>query len=541
MAKILVVDDRTEDRELLVTLLSYARYSVLEATNGAEALNLVRTERPDLVVADVLLPSVDGYEFVRRLRDDPSIAQTKVVFYTALFSEKEAKDLAQSIGVCRIFTKPTEPRQILEIVSEELGSCELPVIPLQREQFQDEHRQLFVNKLLEEVDALSATEERFRLMAENASDLIFRYVLRPIPRFEYINPSVTEMLGFEPERFYSDPEFPLKIVHPDHREEIMEFFTGRSSAALQCRLMHKNGDVVWIEIRCTHVRDDAGSPIAIEGIARNITQRMLVIEEIRSSRDELEERVAEKTAELQKANEQLLATLAELTRSNEDLKQFAYVASHDLQEPLRNVASCLQMLENKYKGNLDADADKLIHYAVESSVRMRSLILDLLTYSRVATKGKPPQRMDCEQILDQTVKNLRSAVAEAKAVITHDPLPTVHADSSQLVQVFQNLIHNAMKFRREEPPRVHVSAAKNKNEWVFSVQDNGIGIEPEHVDRIFVIFQRLNKRTQYDGTGMGLAIVKKVVESHGGRVWVESEPGAGSTFYFAIPEKRTHR
>ncbi len=252
-----------------------------------------------------------------------------------------------------------------------------------------------------------------------------------------------------------------------------------------------------------------------------------MVQRLRNSYESLEAEIRER----KRAEEELI-------RSNQDLQQFAYVASHDLQEPLRNVASCLQMLEKKYKNNLDADADQYIHYAVESAVRMKALILDLLAYSRVsATKGKPPQRIDCEQILDQTVKNLRAAISEAGAVITHDPLPTIFADDTQLLQVFQNLIGNAIKFRRDEPPQIHVSAVRNKNEWIFSVKDNGIGIESRHLDRIFVIFQRLHKRSQYDGTGMGLAIVKKVVERHGGRVWVESEPGVGTTFYFTIPEK----
>ncbi|HMK35761.1 MAG TPA: PAS domain S-box protein [Desulfomonilaceae bacterium] len=225
----------------------------------------------------------------------------------------------------------------------------------------------------------------------------------------------------------------------------------------------------------------------------------------------------------------------DLIRSNQDLEKFAYVASHDLQEPLRNVASCLQLLEKKYKNNLDADADKYIHYAVESAVRMKALILDLLVYSRVATTGKPPRRIDCEKVLDRTVENLRSSISEAGAVITHDPLPAIFGDDTQLLQVFQNLVANAIKFRGDAPPQIHVSGVKNKNEWIFSVKDNGIGIESQHLDRIFVIFQRLHKKSQYDGTGMGLAIVKKIVERHGGRVWAESEPRAGTIFYFTIP------
>jgi PAS domain S-box-containing protein len=241
--------------------------------------------------------------------------------------------------------------------------------------------------------------------------------------------------------------------------------------------------------------------------------------------------------ERNKAEASLKQTLAELTRSNEDLQQFAYVASHDLQEPLRNVASCLQMLEKKYKNNLGADGDQYIHHAVEGAVRMKALITDLLEYSRVATRGKLPKRTDCEQLLDQTLKNLRMAISEAGAMISHDPLPAIFGDDSQLLLVFQNLLQNAIKFRKDVAPEIHVSAVKNKKEWIFSIKDNGIGIESQHLDRIFVIFQRLHKRSQYDGTGMGLAIVKKVVERHGGRIWVVSEPRAGSTFYFTIPEK----
>jgi PAS domain S-box-containing protein len=227
----------------------------------------------------------------------------------------------------------------------------------------------------------------------------------------------------------------------------------------------------------------------------------------------------------------------DLIRSNKDLQQFAYVASHDLQEPLRNVASCLQLLEKEYKDKLDADADQYIRYAVEGAVRMKALILDLLTYSRVATKVRAPERINCEQLLDKTLDGLSVLISEAGAVITYDPLPIVFGDQSQLLQVFQNLIQNAIKFRRDERPQIHVSAAKKGNEWIFAVKDNGIGIESQHLDRIFVIFQQLHKRGKYEGAGMGLAIGKKIIERHGGRIWAESQPGAGTTIYFTIHEK----
>ncbi len=271
-------------------------------------------------------------------------------------------------------------------------------------------------------------------------------------------------------------------------------------------IRHKNGWLTPVIYNASLYRDGDGQVVGVFAAARDITER--------------------KRAE------------DELTRSNEDLQQFAYVASHDLQEPLRNVASCLQLLEKEYKNKLDATAGQYIDYSVEGAVRMKTLILDLLAYSRVATKGKPPERIDSELVLDVALKNLHSAIAETGAVITHDPLPTILGDGAQLLQVFQNLIGNAIKFRGDQPPQINVSAVKNKNQWIFSIKDNGIGIESRHLDRIFVIFQRLHKRSEYDGTGMGLAIAKKVVERHGGQIWAESRARCGNDLLFHNTRKR---
>jgi PAS domain S-box-containing protein len=233
------------------------------------------------------------------------------------------------------------------------------------------------------------------------------------------------------------------------------------------------------------------------------------------------------------AAEELEKAVEELQRSNAELERFAYVASHDLQEPLRMVSSYTQLLERRYKDKLDADANDFIDYAVGGAKRMEELLTDLLVYSRVGTRAKPFKGTDMEAVLEATLDNLQVAIKEGKAGVTHDPLPTVMADEGQLVQVFQNLIGNAVKFHGEKPPRIHVSAEQRDSEWVFSVKDNGIGIEPQYFDRVFLIFQRLH-RDEYPGTGAGLAIVKKIIERHGGRVWIESQPGKGSTFYFSI-------
>ncbi|HZG42276.1 MAG TPA: ATP-binding protein, partial [Longimicrobium sp.] len=236
-----------------------------------------------------------------------------------------------------------------------------------------------------------------------------------------------------------------------------------------------------------------------------------------------------------RAEDALARQAQELARSNADLEQFAYVASHDLQEPLRMVASYTQLLARRYRDKLDDDAHEFIGYAVDGVTRMQALIGDLLAYSRVGKGGGPVERADLEAVFQRTLDVLRTAIEESGAQVTSGPLPTVAADPVQMGQVLQNLVGNGLKFRGAEPPRVHVSAERRGDGWLVSVRDNGIGIAPEYAQRIFVIFQRLHTRAEYAGTGIGLAICKKIVERHGGRIWVESAEGQGSTFYFTLP------
>ena len=231
----------------------------------------------------------------------------------------------------------------------------------------------------------------------------------------------------------------------------------------------------------------------------------------------------------------------QLERSNKELEQFAYVASHDLQEPLRMVASYTELLEERYKGKLDEKADKYIGYAVEGAKRMQRLINDLLVLSRVNTRGKPFAPVDCNDLLEKILHGLRRIIDEKQARIEVGPLPTVTGDEGQLFQLFQNLIINGVKFHGTEKPMVKISAKHDNSEWIFSIRDNGIGIDPEFFDRIFVIFQRLHERGAYQGTGIGLSIAKKIVERHAGRIWVESEPGTGSAFYFSLQDDNPYK
>jgi light-regulated signal transduction histidine kinase (bacteriophytochrome) len=237
---------------------------------------------------------------------------------------------------------------------------------------------------------------------------------------------------------------------------------------------------------------------------------------------------------VESANRELRQRTQELARSNAELEQFAYVASHDLQEPLRMVSSYTQLLEQRYESLLDDRAKKYIYYAVDGANRMQTLITDLLSYSRVASRAQPLAITDSHSALGEAIRNLSSSIAETQALVTSDDLPMVRADRSQVVQLFQNLVGNAIKFRAAQSPRIHVSADRRGAGWVFCVRDNGIGIEPKYFERIFVIFQRLHSREDYPGTGIGLALCKRIVERHGGKIWVESEPGNGSAFFFSL-------
>jgi PAS domain S-box-containing protein len=238
------------------------------------------------------------------------------------------------------------------------------------------------------------------------------------------------------------------------------------------------------------------------------------------------------------AEKNLLRTAEELKQKNDQLQQFAYVASHDLQEPLRMVASYTQLLAKRYVGRLDSDADEFIAYAVDGCNRMQQLILDLLAYSRSGADGKAQRVISTEDVLQEALMNLRAMIEESGAVVTHDSLPTIMSSGSQLGQIFQNLIGNAIKYRSASAPHVNISATKDGAKgWIFAVRDNGMGIEPQYFEKIFVLFQRLHGREEFSGTGIGLAVCKKIVEQLGGTIWVESQPEKGSTFYFSLPER----
>jgi PAS domain S-box-containing protein len=304
----------------------------------------------------------------------------------------------------------------------------------------------------------------------------------------------------------------LQEAHRGHRERYLQDARTRPMGiGLDLRARRKDGNEVPVEISLSPLRLPSGQPLVI-AIIHDVTERR-----------EWEDALARRSSELE--------------QSNAELQQFAYVASHDLQEPLRMVVSFLGLLKKRYSDKLDAEAQEFIDFAVDGGTRMQQLIQDLLTYSRVGGRDLAVETVDSNMLLDDVLRELRGSIEEQRARVTRGQLPRVQADPTQLARVLQNLIANAIKFRApDSTPRVHMDAQRLPAAWMFSVKDNGIGIPPEQFDRIFRIFQRLHSQTEYPGTGIGLAICKRIVERHGGRIWVESSPGEGTTFFFTIPE-----
>jgi PAS domain S-box-containing protein len=357
-------------------------------------------------------------------------------------------------------------------------------------------------------DAAKQIERRFCALVENAPDCVS--LLGPDGRFIYTSPAASRINGYSQEEFQNQNAF--KIIHPEDLPRIEQAFRQilqqpGASTSHEFRLQHRDGSWRWIDAIATNRLNDP----ALLGIVvnyRDITERKRVEEERQHAE--------------------------ELARSNKELEQFAYISSHDLQEPLRTVTSFAGLLRDRYAGQLDETADQYISFIVEGAERMQALIAGLLEYSRVGMK-ETPRRLNAGDPLSDALANLTSAIDESGAVVEVGPMPEVTADALQLTQVFQNLIGNAIKFKGKAAPRIHISATRQDNDWLFSVQDNGIGFDPRYKTKVFEVFQRLHAQDVFSGTGIGLAICKKIVERQGGKIWVESSPGQGSTFYFTIP------
>lgn len=513
---ILMVDDRPEDLLVMETVLSDPGYNLVRAQSGGDALRQLLKQQFAVILLDAQMPGMDGFETARLIRTREKARDIPIIFTTGQLKGMEHVSRGYALNAIDYIIKPYDP-EILRTKVRVLVDLHRKTeqVSRQAEQVRASNRKLrqeiAERERVERV--LRESDERFRLAFGQAG--VGMALVGLDGQFMDVNEALCNSLGYSREELV---ELSLRTVTHTRDsnggdESLAELMAGEvPSCQSEKQFLMKSGERRWFRVTVSLMRSEQGEPLYMIAQLEDITRR--------------------------KSAEQALVERSEaLEHSNLELAQFAYIASHDLQEPLRMVSSYSQLLERRYKGRLDADADEFIGYLVDGASRMRQLIEDLLAYSRVGTKGKDFESTDCEAVLTRAVANLQAAVEENGATVTHDPLPTVMADASQLAQLFQNLVGNAIKFHGEDAPKVSVSARRDDSEWLFSVRDNGIGLDPKYADRIFLPFQRLHGREEYPGTGIGLAICKKIVERHGGRLWVESEPKKGSTFYFTLCEK----
>ena len=365
-------------------------------------------------------------------------------------------------------------------------------------------------------DALIESEEKFREIFNNANDMITLGELKEegLPgKFLEVNEVGLKRLGYTKEEFLEMN--PLDIIADERKKDVakyvVEMWTKRH-ATFEIIHITKSGKKIPVELN-THIFKKNNKNLIL-AISRDISER-------------------------KKSEEKLNELLERLSTSNEELEQFAYITSHDLQEPLRTISNFTQLLQRRYEGKFDSNADEFMEYIVDASIRMKEMIHDLLEYSRVSTQGEELKPLNLDKLVDDVLNDLKFTIKENKAEITRDELPVVLGDYNQISRVFMNFINNAIKFKKDnKPPKICISAVKDEktNEYIISIKDNGIGIDKQYLERIFVIFQRLHTREKYKGSGLGLSITKKIIEMHGGKIWVESEPGIGSTFFFTLKE-----
>jgi len=499
--KILLVDDTPENLVSLEAALSGLGEELVLASSGKQALRHLLEDDFAAILLDVRMPEMDGFETAELIRSRPRSRQTPILFLTG-YRNEEHLFRGYDLGAVDFLFKP--------IVPEVLRSKVAVFVELSRTNA----------KLMEQTDALRVqaevlqkAEQRFRSLLEAAPDAMV--VCREDGEIVMVNSQAEILFNSHRDKLISRsirslvPGWGQQSGQPAQRGiELLAYPDGRSP--------------FQAEISFSPVQTEEG--VVVTCSIRDITERKKTEERIRELNSNLEERVLERTEALM--------------RSNEELQQFAYVASHDLQEPLRTVSIYAQLLAKRYQGQLAGDADQFIRFIVEGSERMEKLIHDLLDFSRVDARGTDYfTRTSCDEALNDAIGNLYSLIDENAAVITRGSLPTLTGDPVQLTRLLQNLLVNSIRYRSDASPRIHVEAQDQNGEWLFSVRDNGMGIEPQYAEKIFGIFRCLQPRDKSSGSGMGLAICRKIVTRHEGRIWVESALGEGATFYFTLPRK----
>jgi PAS domain S-box-containing protein len=503
--KILLVDDTPDNLVSLEAALDGLGQELVLARSGMEALRHLLDDDFAAILLDVKMPDMDGFQTAELIRSRKRSRHTPILFLTGYKSD-EHLFRGYDLGAVDFLFKPIVP----EVLRSKVGVF----VELSRN----------TALLRRQAEILGKAEQKFRSLLEAAPDAMI--ISDEDGRISLMNSQAETLFSFPREELIGKN---IRMLVPDWscRSKLAKADGPAWLAApIELWAQRKNGHQFPVEISLSPLQTPEG--LLLTSAIRDVTERRRADEAIRELNATLEQRVAERTQELLRTNEAL-------RQSNDDLNQFAYAASHDLQEPLRMVALYSQMLQRKYCGNLDANADQYISYIVGGAQRMEMLLKDLLTYSQTGPSAEgPAETVDFSAVIGKVLLNLQASTEQSGAIITWDQLPAVHAHEIRLVQLLQNLVSNAIKYRSEDPPCIHISAEWRDPEWVLSVEDNGVGIAPEYAQQIFKIFKRLHGQ-DYPGTGIGLAICQRIVETYGGRIWVESGDGKGSRFYFTLP------
>jgi PAS domain S-box-containing protein len=462
-----------------------------------------------VILLDVKMPDMDGFETAELIRARKRSRHTPILFLTA-YKNDEHLFRGYDLGAVDFLFKP--------IIPEVLRSKVKVFVELSRN----------TTLLRKQTEVLGKAEQKFRSLLDAAPDAMA--VIGHDGKIAVVNAQLEKVFGYERQQVLGRT---MEMLVPFFGQQYGPSGSAGSSPGLQeqrpglnLQGVRQDGSQFPVEITVSPLDTEEGT--LLTAAIRDVTEQKKALEEIRDLNAKLEQRVAERTSEL-------MESIEALRQTNDDLNQFVYAASHDLQEPLRLVALYSQMLQRRQGATFDDEGHKYLNYVLTGALRMETLLKDLLTYTQLAgSRQDPPVPVDCADVMRKVLANLQASVDENKASISWNGLPTVHAHHVRMVQLFQNLVSNAIKYRREAAPEIHVDARRRLTDWLFCVRDNGLGIKPEYCQQIFGIFKRLHGN-KYPGTGIGLAICQRIVETYGGRIWIESIPDEGSNFYFTLP------
>jgi len=514
--QILIVDDDRNKLRIMETILAEMDLHIFTADSGNEAFRLLMKNDFAVILLDVKMPGIDGFETADLIRKRVRSQNTPIIFITSYSPDEINVKKGYSLGTVDYIFAPINPEILKSKVSVFVKLSQLNeeanAAALEKKNADRAREALMIqdSPLIEENEKLNSIFSTMPVVV---------FALRPTEDFTvtFATKNTREQLGYEATELIENPGLWVECIHSDDMEKVYSGFPElfeKGRYTCEYRFRRKSGKYIWVQnvLKLIHEDDDT-IPVEIIGCLIDISKR-------------------------KKIEDQLVKKAAELERSNAELEHFAYIASHDLQEPLRAISSYLQLIERKsYFEAFDEKGKDYFTRVIKGAKRMKDMINDLLEYSRVVSNHDSTGVCDCNELISEAIGNLRVMIKETGAKINYGAMPTVNGNQNQLLRVFQNIILNSLKFRKEDETLViEIQAVRENNQWVFSFRDNGIGIRKESKERIFEIFQRLNARDKYPGTGIGLAVCKKVISNHGGNIWVESELGQGSTFCFSLPE-----